>query len=45
MKLSKKKDVTKEELLKSIGGVESLEYDMKMKKALEIITGIKKEEE
>lgn len=40
-----KYNVTKEELLKSIGGVESLEYDMKMKKALEIITGIKKEEE
>ena len=44
-KAIEKYNVTKEELLKSIGGVESLEYDMKMKKALEIITGIKKDEE
>lgn len=43
-KASKKYNITKEEFLKNVGGSEPLEYDLKMKKALEVITGIKKEE-
>lgn len=36
--------ITKEELIKNVGSEEAIEYDMRMKRALEVITGIKKEE-
>ena len=44
-KMTKKFNITKEELLKNVGDEKAILYDMKMKKALQIITGIKKEEE
>lgn len=40
----KKYNITQEELMKNVGDEKAIEYDMKMKKALQIITGIKKEE-
>lgn len=43
-KAATKYNMSKEEMLESVGGFEALEYDMKMKKALQIITGIKKED-
>ncbi len=36
--------ITKEELIKNVGSEEAIEYDMRMKRALEVITGIKKED-
>jgi len=35
--------ITKEELIKNVGSEEAIEYDMRMKRALEVITGVKKE--
>lgn len=43
-KLAKRYGMDKEDLIKNMGGKEMISYDMKMRKALEIITGIKKEE-
>lgn len=43
-KMIEKYGITKEELIKNVGSEEAIEYDMRMKKALEVITGIKKEE-
>ena len=44
VKMIEKYGITKEELIKNVGSEEAIEYDMRMKKALEVITGIKKEE-
>lgn len=43
-KIAKKYNMSEEEVIKSMSGKEMIEYDMKMRKALEIITGIKKED-
>ena len=40
--MSKKYNMTTEDLLKAIGGLEMLEYDMTMKKAIDVISGEKK---
>ena len=44
-KMVEKYGITKEELIQNVGSEESIEYDMRMKKALVVITGIKKEDE
>lgn len=43
-KMIQKYNISKEELMKNVGDKKAIEYDMKMKKALQIITGIKKED-
>ncbi len=40
---SKKYNITREDLLKNLGSADAIKYDLRMKKALEIITGIKNE--
>lgn len=43
-KMIEKYGITKEELIKNVGSEEAIEYDMRMKRALEVITGVKKED-
>ena len=43
-KMIERYGITKEELIQNVGSEEAIEYDMRMKKALVVITGIKKEE-
>lgn len=43
-KMIERYGITKEELIQNVGSEEAIEYDMRMKKALVIITGINKED-